>query len=153
MPQPDLPAEGRCRCGDVVFRITEAPLVTMACHCRGCQRMSAGPYSLSALVPESGFALVSGAPVPGGADPGFGHEVCPRCATWLWTRPKALSGVLLVRATLFDDVSWIAPYVEVETATRLPFAETGAALSYPGFPPPDAQGEIVASYAAWARGA
>ena len=35
-----LPAEGGCRCGRVRFQITVAPLLVMACHCRGCQSMT-----------------------------------------------------------------------------------------------------------------
>lgn len=33
-----------------------APILTMACHCRGCQRMSASAFSLTAMFPNSDFA-------------------------------------------------------------------------------------------------
>ena len=46
-----LPWAGGCRCDRLRLLITEAPLVTMACHCAGCQRMSASAFSLSIQLP------------------------------------------------------------------------------------------------------
>ena len=39
--------EGGCRCGRVRLRVEAPPLITMACHCTGCQRMSASAFSLT----------------------------------------------------------------------------------------------------------
>lgn len=55
MSRLTLPSEGRCRCGEVQFRISAPPILTMACHCRGCQRMSASAFSLSAAIPSGGL--------------------------------------------------------------------------------------------------
>ena len=41
MADRDNLQEGGCRCGQVRFRIDGGPLITMACHCTGCQRMTA----------------------------------------------------------------------------------------------------------------
>lgn len=41
--------DGGCRCGQVRFRVSGAPKVTMACHYRGCQQMTASAFLLSAL--------------------------------------------------------------------------------------------------------
>ena len=62
MKQPTLPLDGACRCGRVKIRISAPPLLTMACHCTGCQRMSASAYSLSAAIPSEGFAVTAGEP-------------------------------------------------------------------------------------------
>ena len=40
---------GSCRCGKVGISVTGAPMLTMACHCSGCQRMTASAFSLSSL--------------------------------------------------------------------------------------------------------
>jgi hypothetical protein len=45
--------EGGCRCGRVRLKITKRPLLTMACHCTGCQRMSSSAFSLSAAIPPT----------------------------------------------------------------------------------------------------
>jgi hypothetical protein len=56
-----FPIEGACRCEQVRMRITAPPFITMACHCKGCQRMSSSAYSLSVAVPSEGFAVTQGA--------------------------------------------------------------------------------------------
>jgi ABC-type amino acid transport substrate-binding protein len=61
-----FPWEGGCRCGRVRLRVTRAPLVTMACDCRGCQRMRGSAFSPSAAIPAEGFAVIAGEPVIGG---------------------------------------------------------------------------------------
>jgi hypothetical protein len=57
---------GKCRCGQVQFEVSSEPLMTMACHCTGCQRMTASAFSLSTLHPRSGFTVTRGEPVIGG---------------------------------------------------------------------------------------
>ena len=43
MTNENLPLEGGCRCGQVRLKISAPPLLTMACHCTGCQKMSPAP--------------------------------------------------------------------------------------------------------------
>lgn len=130
-----LPWDGGCRCGQVRFRVSAAPLLTMACHCRGCQRMSASAYSLSAAIPTEGFAVTQGEPVIGGLHGATRHFFCPHCMSWMFTRPEGVDQFINVRATLLDDASWVAPFIETWTQTRLPGAVTSAAFSYEAFPP------------------
>src|SRR6185437_11449420 len=70
MGRLESPSDGQCRCGDVRIRISARPILTMACHCKGCQRMSSSAFSLSAAVPTTGFEVIRGQPVLGGAQPG-----------------------------------------------------------------------------------
>lgn len=60
MTQPELPWEGGCRCGQVRLKVSARPLLAMACHCTGCQRMSASAFSLSVAIPTDGFAVTQG---------------------------------------------------------------------------------------------
>ena len=57
MPEPRLPWEAGCRCGQVRLKLSAPPLLTAACHCTGCQRMTASAFSLSIAVPSEGFAV------------------------------------------------------------------------------------------------
>ena len=66
MAMPKLPIEGGCRCGRVRFRLTERPWLEAACHCRGCQRMTASAFSTTLVMPDGGFAVIAGQPVIGG---------------------------------------------------------------------------------------
>ena len=135
MPRPTLPLNGACRCGRVQIRISVPPLLTMACHCTGCQRMSGSAYSLSAAIPSEGFAVTEGEPVVAGASPEAGHHFCPHCMTWMFTRPEE-GGFVNVRATSFDDTTGYAPFMETYTVEKLPWATTGAAHSFERFPEP-----------------
>ena len=134
MPKPTLPLEGGCRCGNVRFRISAPPLLTMACHCKGCQRMTGSAYSLSAAIPTEGFAVTQGEPVLGGLKGELKHSFCPDCMSWLFTRMPGVDFFVNVRATMLDDAGWFAPFVETCTDEMLPWAVTSARRSYPKFP-------------------
>lgn len=144
----DLPAPGACRCGRLRFEITAPPLLTSACHCRGCQRMTGGPFSLSIAIPASGFRIVEGEEVPGGADHGFGHRFCGHCLSWVFTRPPGVDWFVNVRTTMLDDVPEEPPFVETWTAARLAWVHTGARHSFPAFPEMDQWGGLIAAFAA-----
>ncbi|TWF54667.1 GFA family protein [Neorhizobium alkalisoli] len=139
MPMPALPLEGSCRCGDVRLKISAQPMLTMACHCRGCQKMSASAFSCSAAIPAQGFEVMSGEPVIGGAHGDDTHHYhCPRCKSWLFTKPVGIDWFVNVRPTMFDDVSWFSPFIETFTSEKFSWAQTGAAHSFEAFPPMEA---------------
>lgn len=145
-------AEGGCRCGQVRFRASEAPLFTSACHCRGCQRMTGSAFSVSAGYPADRFELVAGETVVGGLHGASRHHFCGHCLSWLFTRPEGMDDFVNVRATLFDSPMIEAPFLETFTCESLPWAKTGAAPSFETFPPPEAFGPLVAEYAGRSAG-
>jgi hypothetical protein len=153
MSQLTLPLAGRCRCGEIRFRINASPILTMACHCSGCQRMSASAYSLSAAIPRGGFEITRGEPVLGGLrDPALRHFFCPSCMTWMFTRPpeivtRFLPEFVNVRPTMLDDASWCSPFIETWTKAKLPWATTPAAHSYAEFPPVEDYAMLLAEFA------
>jgi hypothetical protein len=118
----------------------------MACHCAGCQRMSASAFSLSILLPSSGFAVTQGEPVIGGLHGASRHHHCPHCKTWAFTRPAGMDGFVNLRATMLDDHAWYAPYIETCRAEGFPWATTGAAHSFPQDPPEEVFEPIVAEF-------
>ena len=134
MSELTLPAQGGCRCGAVRFEITAAPLLTMACHCKGCQRMTGSAYSLSAAIPSDGFRVTEGEPVIGGLHGPTRHYFCGHCMSWLFTRPDGLDWLVNLRATMLDDAAWFEPFVETCTAEGLAWATTPAVYSFEGMP-------------------
>ncbi len=150
MPAVPLPLTGACRCGATRFRVTQAPLITSACHCTGCKKMSASAYSFSALFAADAFEVTEGTTVPGGLGPASGHRFCPSCLTWMFTQPPALHGYVNVRSTLFDETQWSRPFIETYVCEKLPFAESGAARRFDRFPDMDGFPDLVSDYAAWA---
>jgi hypothetical protein len=137
---------GACRCAQVRFRITKAPVMTMACHCRGCQKMTASAFSLSALVPADGFELTHGEPDIGGLHGASRHYFCPHCKSWLFTRPEGVEGFVNVRTPMLEDSSGLEPFIETMTAEKMSWAATPATTSFAGFPSPTDFGRLMQSY-------
>lgn len=147
-----LPWTGGCRCGQVRFEITAPPMLTMACHCIGCQKMSASAYSLSVAVPIPAFRVTDGEPVIGGLhNPDLPHSFCPRCMSWMFTEPRGAPFVN-VRATLLDDTTGFTPFMETCTSERLPWATTPALHSFPQFPAIEDYIGLMQAYAEQAVG-
>jgi hypothetical protein len=147
MSKPNLPQDGGCRCGRVRIRISAAPLLTMACHCTGCQRMSSSAYSLSAAIPADGFKVIQGEPVIGGLHGASRHYFCGYCMSWMFTRPEGLDAFVNLRATMLDDPSWFSPFIETWTREKLPWATTPAVHSYAELPAMDAFEGLTKAYA------
>ena len=95
-----LQKTGQCRCGQIQFTVHSEPLITMACHCTGCQRMTGSAFSLSALYASDEFNITSGEPVIGGMHGTTRHYFCAHCMSWLFTRPEGIYKLMNVRATL-----------------------------------------------------
>jgi hypothetical protein len=141
-----LPWSAGCRCERLRMTISAPPVVTMACHCTGCQRMSASAFSLSILVPASGFAITQGETEIGGLHGPSQHHHCSYCKTWAFTRPDGMDGFVNLRATMLDDHAWFSPFVETCRAEGFPWASTGAVHSFPNILPPEAFGPIVSQF-------
>ena len=143
-----LPWSAACMCGRVRIRINAAPVMAMACHCRGCQRLTSGPYSLSLMLPASGFEVLEGETELGGLHRTQSpHHFCTECKNWLYTTNIAGGQFVNFRATMLDDASWVRPFIESNVAEKLPGVASGASRSFEGFPSPDQYGPLMTAYA------
>ena len=139
--------EGACRCGRVRMRVSAPPVVTMVCHCTGCQRMTASACSLSAAYPAAAFE-VEGETVVGGLRAEPEHRFCPSCMSWMFTKITQAPWMVNVRATLLDNAADFVPYVETFTDEKLPWVTTPAVRSFPRFPEDSEWQGLIADYAA-----
>ena len=139
--------DGSCRCGRVKLRISAKPLLTMACHCTGCQKMSSSAFSLSVAIPAEGFAVTEGEPVIGGLHGEARHYFCDYCKTWMFTRPQGVDFFVNVRTTMLDEPDRFPPFVETYTSEKLPWVTTSAARKYEKFPPMDDYPQLLNEYA------
>jgi hypothetical protein len=142
-----MEADGGCRCGRLRFRLTGAPLFTAACHCTGCQRMTASAFSLSSGYPTIQFQLLAGEPVLGALHGETRHCFCGHCLSWVFTRPKGMDDFVVVRTTMLDAVPTEPPFFETCVIEKLPWAVTGATHSFAGFPPPEHFGPLMEEFA------
>ena len=140
---------GICRCGDVQFVTQGPPLITMACHCRGCQRMASSAFSLSSLYDADQFAVTNGEPVLGGLKGATRHYFCPSCMSWLFTRPDGMDAFVNVRSTMFEDAVKHRPYVDTYLKEAMPSVQTGAVKRFDTLPEEDQFGPLIAAYAQW----
>jgi hypothetical protein len=132
----------------VRVRVSAAPLLSIACHCTGCQRMSASAFSLSLVIPKEGVAVLQGEPIVGGLHGATRHFFCPECLSWMFTRPEGMDSLVNLRATMLDDPSWAAPFVETYMCEKLPWATTPAPHKFAQFPPREMYAELIEGYAA-----
>jgi hypothetical protein len=121
--------EGGCACGDIRYRLTAAPMIVHACHCRDCQRLTGSAFVLNMWI-ERKFVEASGPEPVAFAQPpgpsGGAHDVfaCAKCGTDLWSKYHSVPGdTLFVRAGTLDDASQITPDVHIFTRSKLPWLE------------------------------
>ena len=146
----DAVHEASCRCGRVRFQARGRPLITMACHCTGCRKMTSSAFSLSALYPADALTITSGEPVIGGLHGATRHFFCGWCMSWLFTRPEGMDDLVNIRSAMFDDAPAFRPYVETFTSESMPFVISGAERSFERFPPQEVFPELLEAYARWA---
>jgi hypothetical protein len=139
-------------CGRVRLRVSAPPIMTMACHCTGCQKLSASAFSLTAMIPAEAFEVIRGEPAVGALHGASQYRYCPNCMNWLFTQPAGMNMFVNVRPTMFDVPAWSTPFIESFISERLPWATTSAKHSYDKFPAPEQYGPLMAEYAAWSAG-
>lgn len=152
MTQITYPIDGACMCGEIRMRVSAPPIITMACHCTGCQKLSASAFSLTAMLPAEAFEVLEGEPVPGALHGEARYMYCPNCLNWLYTQPPGIP-FINIRPALFDAPAWSTPFIETWVSKRLPWATTSAKHAFDQYPPPEKYGELMQAYAEWAGAA
>ena len=129
----DRPLEGGCACGEVRYRLTDAPMFVHCCHCLDCQRQTGSAFVLNAIYEADRVELLAGAPEPVTVPTSSGrpHDVhrCPTCRTAVWS-DYGRRGLRFVRTGTLDQPSALKPDVHIFTRSKLPWvalpAETPA---------------------------
>lgn len=130
MSLPKPPFQGSCLCGAVRVRITAPPLLTLACHCRDCQKLTASAYSLTAMFPDDSFSC-TGALVAGGlCTPGRDHYFCKACLTFIYSQIGGRSQRINLRTSVLDDAGLFEPFVELMTDEKIAWAHVPVKHSY-----------------------
>jgi len=109
--------------------------------------MSASAYSLTVSVTSAGFEVTDGKPILGGEGRDM-HYFCPRCLTWMFTRPPGFDWLVNLRAPVLDAALWVVPYLETFTAEGYPWAKTPAPHSFAGQPDPEGWKALIEAFAA-----
>ena len=121
--------EGGCACGEVRYKLTNAPMIVHACHCRDCQKLTGSAFVVNLWIERKFVETSGGAPVAFPVPPGPSgrrHDVfhCPTCGTALWSKYHAVPGdTLFVRGGTLDDPEAITPDVHIFTRSKAPWLE------------------------------
>ena len=147
----NLPLEGTCLCGVVRVRATQPPILTLACHCHDCQKLTASAYSLTAMIPSEGFSVSGGRLIIGGRKTRQRrHYFCGECMTFVYTQIVGKSERVNVRASIFDNAACLKPFLELMTDEKLPWVTVPAVHSFTSFPTTSEEFDALASeYKLW----
>lgn len=132
LPQP--PFEGSCLCGAVQIRVTAPPLLTLACHCRDCQKLSASAYSLTTMFPSDHFSC-TGELIKGGlCSSGRTHYFCKSCLNFVYSQIGGAEQRINLRTSVLNDAASFEPFVELMTDEKMPWSHVPVARSFSQYP-------------------
>jgi hypothetical protein len=131
-----VPFSGGCACGAIRYSCQSAPLYSMNCHCRDCQRESGSAYSAVLGVPRSAFRVVQGTPkyfeVTADSGSPTKRAFCGNCGSPLWGEPGITPDMVTIRAGSLDDPTAYQPTGDIYTSSAQPWDHMNPAL--PKFP-------------------
>jgi len=123
----DLPITGTCQCGHVHYEVSEEPIVTVACHCRECQKLSASAFSLTMVIRAESFRLLSGELTaferPTDAGGTAVCHFCPGCGNRVYHENPAVPGFFRLKPGGLDDTSQIVPQAHLWASRAQPWFE------------------------------
>ena len=121
------PFTGGCVCGAVRYACDAAPITTLKCHCRDCQRVSGGPHVCAVLVPRNAFRFTQGTPTyyctPSASGGRHQRGFCATCGSRLTggENPDQQTDFIGLTVGSLDDPSEFAPAMELWTSDALPW--------------------------------
>jgi hypothetical protein len=132
----------------VQVRITAPPLLTFACHCRACQKLTASAFSLTTMFPSDAVTC-TGALITGGLRaPARQHVFCATCLGFIYSKITGADHRINLRSALLENATEFPPFLEVMTRDKMPWATTPARQSYDTVPADsEALQDLMAAYA------
>jgi hypothetical protein len=127
-----IPFTGGCFCKAIRYESRAAPKFTANCHCKDCQRFSAGAFVSVFAVPVEAFTVTGECTwyeVTADSGNQFQRGFCPRCGTPLFGRSSGMPSIVIVRAGTLDDPSWYRPALDIYTESALPWTTMDPALT------------------------
>ncbi|WP_270919491.1 GFA family protein [Parasedimentitalea psychrophila] len=132
LPQP--PFEGSCLCGSVQVSAVALPLLTLACHCRDCQRLSASAYSLTTMFPRDSFSCTGELITGGLGSSRRTHYFCKSCLNFVYSQIAAADQRINLRTSVLNDATSFKPFVELMTDEKMSWADVPAVHSFCRYP-------------------
>lgn len=117
-----IPLEGGCLCGAVRFRMTAPPIVTHACHCRTCQKISGSAFRINAMIETDRLEVLAGEPVLFEGADGARDRRCGQCGLVVWSYlPRFGEKMAFVGVGVLDEGERLAPQAHYFVRSRHPW--------------------------------
>lgn len=145
-----IPAKGSCQCGNINYEVTEQPLVTVACHCSDCQKLSTSAFSVSIIMKRSGFEVTGNLKSWERPTDAGGVAVCwfcPDCGNRIYHENPAMQEFIRLKPGTLEDTSALEPQAHVWTCRQQPWM-----AKINDLPKIEKQPDVATAMAAIARG-
>ena len=117
--------EGGCSCGQVRYRLRDAPMWVQCCHCLDCQRQTGGAFAINAMIETDRIELLAGEPVAVAmpTDSSRPHDIyrCPACQVALWSDYGRRGVLRFLRIATLDQPHAITPNAHIFTRSKVPW--------------------------------
>jgi hypothetical protein len=128
-PRMSNELEGGCLCGKVRFRTTQAPLRTLACHCKFCQKVTGSSFFAESMFPMTAVSFNGGAlsryeHISQGSRAKVFVHFCPNCGTTVSLTFARWPEVRGIARGCYDDPDAVAVSSHIWTES----AQAGTAL-------------------------
>ena len=115
--------EGRCYCGEVVYRVTDAFRYAANCHCSQCRRTTGSAFKPFAGIEREKLQVVKGGDGLLIVGEPNGHDAhCARCGSLLYSVVREGVFVHVAMGTLVDRPS-IRPDKHIFVGSKAPWFE------------------------------
>lgn len=117
----NYPVEGSCQCGGVKYKLLEAPLLVVACHCRECQKLSTSAFSITAMIHASSVEFegeMKDWSRPAESGNVSAAKFCPTCGNRIYHFNPDEPDQLKLKPTNLSDTSMIHPTMHVWTSQK-----------------------------------
>ena len=105
------------------------------------------------MFPRDGFTCTGDLVDGGRGTQGRAHYYCRSCLNFVFTRIDVAGPRVNLRSSVLDDAADFAPFVEVMTSEKMPWAHVPAVHSYTRYPEtPEELQALMADYSRWRSG-
>jgi hypothetical protein len=134
-----VPLKGSCLCGAVQYESSAEPAFSGHCYCVDCQKETGGGHVTIAAVPDATVRITgptSAFSKKGASGQTIERTFCSQCGSTLFSRPRAMAGMTMLRAGTLDNPSQISPRMSIYVSRAQAWDPPNANIpSFPEMPP------------------
>jgi hypothetical protein len=140
--------DGSCLCGNVTYTCDAAPIASVNCHCRDCQKSSGAPFSTIAMVPADSVQI-TGETLSVYRTVGDDHgqeaqrHFCTNCGSQLMTTSDAYPAFALIKTGTLHDSSLVQPRLDIWSESKQAWTDHGERMTVPRGPTEEAIAQLM----------